>query len=59
MAGSSSSTTPVRSLPLSTKKDGKVSKLDGTLPVSRQFQTAAMYAPGKILTMRNNAVVPV
>ena len=42
---------------LSTKKDGKVSKLTGMLPVSRQFQTAAMYAPGKILSMRNNAVV--
>lgn len=44
---------------LSTKKDGKVSKLTGILPVSRQFQTAAMFAPGKILTLRNKAVARV
>jgi hypothetical protein len=38
---------------------GKLKKLTGTLPISKQFNSAAMFAPGKVLSLRTGGLASV
>ncbi|MFZ5547421.1 MAG: galactose oxidase-like domain-containing protein [Pseudomonadota bacterium] len=44
---------------LDSRNTGKLKKLTGTLPVSKQFNSAAMFAPGKVLSLRTGGLANV